>query len=170
MYNTGPCKSDAECRSRCCGWDTGKCEGPIQAVQIYGGCGFGDAQPNDIAARDDPRYKGPGEQWILGPCKEDTDCESRCCGFNTGACQGPVLAQQTDGGCGHGGSQPNSIEAQVIRGKIDPGNGQGGAYITAKCYSDADCASNCCGRTAGVCAGHVYARENYGGCGHRRAA
>ncbi|ERF73711.1 hypothetical protein EPUS_00965 [Endocarpon pusillum Z07020] len=51
QFITGACASDAECASGCCGFNTGKCAGAIVAQGRDGGCGFGDAQPNDDAAQ-----------------------------------------------------------------------------------------------------------------------
>ena len=51
QFITGPCTSDADCASGCCGFHTGKCAGAIIAQERDGGCGFGNAQPNDNAAR-----------------------------------------------------------------------------------------------------------------------
>ena len=51
QFITGPCTSDADCASGCCGFNTGKCAGAIVAQERDGGCGFGDAQPNDTAAQ-----------------------------------------------------------------------------------------------------------------------
>lgn len=41
---------------------------------------------------------GSGSQFITGPCTSDADCASGCCGFNSGKCAGPVVAQERDGG------------------------------------------------------------------------
>ena len=51
QFITGPCSSDADCASGCCGFKSGKCAGAIVAQERDGGCGFGDAQPNDTAAQ-----------------------------------------------------------------------------------------------------------------------
>ena len=37
---------------------------------------------------------GAGSQFITGPCSGDADCASGCCGFNSGKCAGPVVAQE----------------------------------------------------------------------------
>lgn len=50
-FITDSCKSDKDCFSGCCGFNTGRCAGPIIAVQRDGGCGFGDVSPNSIIAR-----------------------------------------------------------------------------------------------------------------------
>ncbi|KAK3319149.1 hypothetical protein B0H66DRAFT_558879 [Apodospora peruviana] len=50
QFLTGPCTSDADCSSGCCGFTSGKCAGAIVAQERDGGCGFGDAQPNSNAA------------------------------------------------------------------------------------------------------------------------
>ena len=53
QFITGPCQSDADCASSCCGFKSGKCAGPVIGQERDGGCGFGDAQPqaDDIAAQ-----------------------------------------------------------------------------------------------------------------------
>lgn len=52
--------------------------------------------------------KPPGTQYITGPCANDGECASGCCGFNTGLCAGPIVAKERDGGCGfNGGSSPS---------------------------------------------------------------
>ncbi|KAI0702254.1 hypothetical protein BC835DRAFT_1411084 [Cytidiella melzeri] len=58
----------------------------------------------------------PGTQFITGPCTSDADCASACCGFKTGLCAAPVVAQERDGGCGFGNPTPNNIAAQAIQG------------------------------------------------------
>ena len=51
QFITGVCKKDADCASKCCGFRSGKCAGAIVAQERDGGCGFGNAVPNDDAAR-----------------------------------------------------------------------------------------------------------------------
>jgi hypothetical protein len=220
QFITGPCTSDADCASGCCGFNTGKCAGPVVAQERDGGCGFGDAQPNDSAAlpflgtattavvaqtSTEPKTtaattqeptssngagNGAGKQFITGPCTSDADCASGCCGFNSGKCAGPVIAQERDGGCGFGDAQPNSsaelsllgitatataavaetatttaVTTQAPTSSNGPGNGAGKQFITGPCTSDADCASGCCGFNTGKCAGPVVAQERDGGCG-----
>ncbi|ESK91783.1 hypothetical protein Moror_10612 [Moniliophthora roreri MCA 2997] len=207
QFITGLCQSDADCASACCGFNTGKCAGPIVAQERDGGCGFGDPQPNDNAARvfrgqspatptnngganngtvneggvnngganngttngdtnsnkcgangttnggtnsnngstnngganngttnggangnngsannggttNTGSGKPPGTQFITGPCANDGECASGCCGFNTGKCAGPVIAQERDGGCGFGDAQPNDDAARKFRGLL----------------------------------------------------
>lgn len=146
QFITGACTSDADCASGCCGFNTGKCAGPVIAQERDGGCGFGDAQPNDIAAQafqngQSPAATAPaaqpsvaaapsanagnggnggvapGTQFITGPCTSDADCAGGCCGFNTGKCAGAIVAQERDGGCGFGDAQPNDDAAQALRGQ-----------------------------------------------------
>ncbi|KAK7468451.1 hypothetical protein VKT23_002963 [Stygiomarasmius scandens] len=152
QFITGPCTSDADCASGCCGFKSGKCAGPVIAQERDGGCGFGDSQPNNRAAQ---AIQGPnaeaapgvnngasgssaangqtsatraastrtatssaatGTQFITGACSSDADCASGCCGFKSGKCAGPVIAQERDGGCGFGDPQPNNRAAQAIQG------------------------------------------------------
>jgi hypothetical protein len=57
-----------------------------------------------------------GNQFITGPCSNDTECASDCCAFNTGKCAGAVIAQSRDGGCGRGDPFPNNRAAIAIQG------------------------------------------------------
>jgi len=143
QFITGVCANDGECASKCCGFKSGKCAGPIVAQERDGGCGFGDPQPNDTAARElgfkgpSPAQnngaappaaptpatgsgKAPGTQFITGACANDGECASACCGFRTGKCAGPIVAQERDGGCGFGDAQPNDRAAKALRGRADP--------------------------------------------------
>ncbi|KAJ3179838.1 hypothetical protein HDU87_002406 [Geranomyces variabilis] len=58
-----------------------------------------------------------GTQFITGPCSSDADCASACCGFKSGKCAGPVIAQERDGGCGFGDAKPNDTAARIFRGQ-----------------------------------------------------
>lgn len=151
QFITGPCQSDVDCASGCCGFKSGKCAGPVIAQERDGGCGFGDPTPNNNAAQ---KIQGPnaeaapgvpkngqspapanngakpaapttpapttsvpkGTQFITGACTSDADCASGCCGFHSGKCAGPVIAQERDGGCGFGDPFPNNKAAQAIQG------------------------------------------------------
>jgi hypothetical protein len=97
------------------------------AQERDGGCGFGNAQPNDDAARalaggtpaSVPIISSPsasqtvssssaaGTQFITGACTKDTDCASKCCAFKSGKCAAPAVAKES-GGCGFGNAQPNN--------------------------------------------------------------
>lgn len=132
QFITGPCTSDADCAAGCCGFNTGKCAGPIVAQERDGGCGFGDAFPNARAAialgfqppvnnnnggnGNQGNAIAPGTQFITGPCSSDADCAAGCCGFNTGKCAGAIIAQERDGGCGFGDAVPNDNAARLLRG------------------------------------------------------
>lgn len=59
---------------------------------------------------------GNGGQFITGECLSDADCASGCCGFDSGTCAGPVVAQERDGGCGFGDAEPNDDAAQTLQG------------------------------------------------------
>jgi len=207
QFITGPCKHDSDCASACCGFNTGLCAGPVIAQERDGGCGFGNPEPNDTAARaflgeaaatttmaaaaqatstNTGAGNKAGKQFITGPCTSDADCAEGCCGFNTGLCAGPIVAQERDGGCGFGNAQPNDNAAQALRGGTPAsssapaantaasrpptssngaGNGAGKQFITGSCLSDKDCASACCGFNTGLCAGPIIAQERDGGCG-----
>jgi len=125
QFITGECKSDADCASGCCGFNTGRCAGAVIAQARDGGCGFGDQSPNDTAAKkllgaqaggDAAAAGGAGKQFITGACKSDADCGSGCCGFKTGKCAGAVVAQERDGGCGFGDQTPNDNAVKALRG------------------------------------------------------
>lgn len=153
QFITGACTSDAICASGCCGFRSGKCAGAIIAQERDGGCGFGDAQPNDNAARllrggggqaapsgfvtvtstkaavgtpapapangngnGNGQQIAAGTQFITGVCAKDAECASKCCGFNSGKCAGPIVAQERDGGCGFGDEVPNDDAARALRG------------------------------------------------------
>ncbi|KAH6612725.1 hypothetical protein C7974DRAFT_437990 [Boeremia exigua] len=132
-----------------------------------------------------------GTQFITGPCASDLDCASACCGFKSGKCAGPVVAQERDGGCGFGNPSPNDNAAKAITGGTSL-NGQAGQansatpsfktvrvapsstssaagtqFITGACTTDADCASARCGFKTGKCAAVAVAQERDGGCGFR---
>ncbi|KAI0345921.1 hypothetical protein BDW22DRAFT_1343174 [Trametopsis cervina] len=146
QFITGPCQSDSDCASGCCGFNSGKCAGAVIAQERDGGCGFGNASPNNNAAQAiqgpnaeaAPGVKAaaaapappppaaannaagtsvaPGTQFITGACSSDADCASGCCGFHSGKCAGAVIAQERDGGCGFGNATPNNNAAKLIQG------------------------------------------------------
>jgi len=63
-----------------------------------------------------------GNQFVTGPCKQDSDCQQGCCAFKTGKCAGPGIAQTRDGGCGFGNPQPNcNVAAALGLGVCAPG-------------------------------------------------
>lgn len=64
-----------------------------------------------------PTPAAKGKQFITGPCTSDADCASACCGFKSGKCAGPVVAQERDGGCGFGNAQPNDNAAKALQGR-----------------------------------------------------
>jgi hypothetical protein len=144
QFITGACTADTDCASACCGFTSGKCAAPIPAQERGEGCGFGDAQPNDptglglgtpasvqpaaapVPAASEPSVAAvpasapattPGTQFITGACTSDADCALGCCGFNSGKCAGPVVAQDRDGGCGFGDAQPNDNAVQALKGQ-----------------------------------------------------
>ncbi|KAK7181457.1 biotrophy-associated secreted protein 2 [Paraphaeosphaeria sporulosa] len=136
QFITGPCTSDADCATQCCGFRSGLCAAVIPAQERDGGCGFGNPAPNagpnantgaaaagtrtittSIITGSSPAAtsaagtgsgKAPGTQFITGVCASDADCASACCGRNSGKCAAVIPAQERDGGCGFGDAQPNS--------------------------------------------------------------
>jgi len=84
-----------------------------------------------------------GESTVFEPCNTDSDCQQGCCGFNTGKCAGPAVAQTNgSGGCGHGDATPNcnvaaalGLGGQCIAGAIngdlsDPGVQAAAAFVS----------------------------------------
>ncbi|KAJ7085674.1 hypothetical protein B0H15DRAFT_923313 [Mycena belliarum] len=69
-----------------------------------------------VQAHDLPsRYAGQrrGDQFkskktVFVACASDSECQQGCCGFSSGKCAGPAVAQTNgSGGCGHGNAAPN---------------------------------------------------------------
>ncbi|EIN09602.1 hypothetical protein PUNSTDRAFT_18794, partial [Punctularia strigosozonata HHB-11173 SS5] len=61
-----------------------------------------------------------GNQFVTGPCSVDSDCQQGCCGFSTGKCAGPAVAQTNgSGGCGHGTAAPNCNTAAAFVSQLD---------------------------------------------------
>ncbi|GAD93936.1 hypothetical protein PTT_11589 [Paecilomyces variotii No. 5] len=147
QFITGPCKSDAECASGCCGFNSGLCAGPVVAQERDGGCGFGDAQPNDNAAR---ALTGGAPAATAPP---------------TAA---PAAASPVDAAV-QGAPADQAARTAAAANPTLAGNGQAKQFITGACNSDADCASGCCGFNSGLCAGAVVAQERDGGCGFGNA-
>ncbi|KAJ7470137.1 hypothetical protein B0H11DRAFT_2237726 [Mycena galericulata] len=57
-----------------------------------------------------------GNQFVTGPCTQDSDCQQGCCAFTTGKCAGPGVAQtNADGGCGFGNKSPNCNVAAALK-------------------------------------------------------
>ncbi|KAE8844843.1 hypothetical protein PTNB85_03108 [Pyrenophora teres f. teres] len=136
-----------------------------------------------------------GTQFITGKCASDAECASSCCGFTSGKCAAPFVANERGEGCGFGNAQPNNNTLKGVSGNAtaatepDQGAangttiagaqpvapvldqspeatmGTGKQFITGACKSDADCGSACCGFKSGKCAGPVVAQERDGGCG-----
>jgi len=56
-----------------------------------------------------------GNQVVFGACSADADCQQGCCGFSSGKCAGPAVAQTNgSGGCGHGTGTPNCNVATLL--------------------------------------------------------
>ncbi|KIJ43176.1 hypothetical protein M422DRAFT_60342 [Sphaerobolus stellatus SS14] len=123
QFITGVCASDAA--PRVAAASGGAVSAQAQSSQTRdGGCGFGDAQPNNRAVE---ALLAPGvlcngagynaeTQFITGPCVGDADCAYGCCEFNSGKCAGAVIAQERDGECGFGDAQPNVNAAKKLVG------------------------------------------------------
>ncbi|KAI5779826.1 hypothetical protein EDC01DRAFT_298409 [Geopyxis carbonaria] len=170
QFITGVCTSDADCASACCGFNSGKCAAPLVAQERDGGCGFnGAAAPvaaTASAAPVDASAVGSavGTQFITGECTSDADCASTCCGFNSGKCAAPLVAQERDGGCGFSGTVVAADVVETPTAEVKTA-AAGTQFITGECSGDADCASACCGFNSGKCAAPIVAQERDGGCG-----
>ncbi|KAH8731292.1 hypothetical protein GQ44DRAFT_604849 [Phaeosphaeriaceae sp. PMI808] len=129
-----------------------------------------------------------GTQFITGACVSDAACASGCCGFTSGKCAAPFVANERGEGCGFGNAQPNNNALAKNKGQAAanppaapaappaastapaaapaaPAKAPGTQFITGPCTSDADCAAGCCGFKSGKCAGAVVAQQRDGGCG-----
>ncbi|KAJ6521506.1 hypothetical protein B0H19DRAFT_1374986 [Mycena capillaripes] len=52
---------------------------------------------------------------VFDTCAKDHECQQGCCGFSTGKCAGPDVAQTNgSGGCGHGNASPNCNVATLL--------------------------------------------------------
>jgi len=52
---------------------------------------------------------------VFETCASDSECQQGCCGFSSGKCAGPSVAQTNgSGGCGHGGPAPNCNVATLL--------------------------------------------------------
>ncbi|KAF7290887.1 hypothetical protein HMN09_01267100 [Mycena chlorophos] len=57
---------------------------------------------------------------VFEACSSDSDCQQGCCGFSSGKCAGPAVAQTNgSGGCGHGTAAPNCDVATLLGFKAD---------------------------------------------------
>ncbi|KAJ7856907.1 hypothetical protein B0H13DRAFT_1641237, partial [Mycena leptocephala] len=52
---------------------------------------------------------------VFETCAKDHECQQGCCGFSSGKCAGPDVAQTNgSGGCGHGHASPNCNVATLL--------------------------------------------------------
>ncbi|KAJ7812091.1 hypothetical protein B0H14DRAFT_1462850 [Mycena olivaceomarginata] len=59
--------------------------------------------------------KNKGKKTVFETCAKDSDCQQGCCGFSSGKCAGPDVAQTNgSGGCGHGNKSPNCDVATLL--------------------------------------------------------
>jgi N-methylhydantoinase B/oxoprolinase/acetone carboxylase alpha subunit len=160
QFITGPCTSDADCASGCCGFNTGLCAGPVVAQEVDGGCGFGDAEPNDNAAR--ALTAGTGAE------AEATPVASPVASPVADASIVNVMVARSSAAAAAAATPAAALSGARAAAAANPGlagNGQAKQFITGACDSDADCASGCCGFNTGLCAGAIVAQERDGGCG-----
>ncbi|KAF7302061.1 hypothetical protein MIND_00772600 [Mycena indigotica] len=56
-----------------------------------------------------------GKKTVFTACASDSECQQGCCGFSSGKCAGPAVAQTNgSGGCGHGTAAPNCNVATLL--------------------------------------------------------
>jgi hypothetical protein len=52
---------------------------------------------------------------VFETCAADSECQQGCCGFSSGKCAGPDVAQSNgSGGCGFGNTSPNCDVATLL--------------------------------------------------------
>ncbi|KAJ7320795.1 hypothetical protein DFH08DRAFT_788993 [Mycena albidolilacea] len=80
---------------------------------------------------------------VFEVCAADSECQQGCCGFSSGKCAGPDVAQSNgSGGCGHGNAAPNCDVATllgfknciggVVQGNLQDAAVQGAAAFAAQ--------------------------------------
>jgi hypothetical protein len=124
------------------------------AQERDGGCGFGDAQPNDNAA-----------QLLRGGQPTSPAASSSSSGTSTGTDSGTGTGTDTGSSSSSSSSGTSGTIDTSIPGSANVGKANGSQFITGQCFSDADCASGCCGFNTGKCAGAIIAQTRDGGCG-----
>ena len=137
-FRTGKCAGAivAQERDGGCGFgnaapnaDAAKALGSNVAAAGVAGSGNGgatvDTQQNGAATVDTQQAatantgaQAAGTQFITGTCAKDADCASGCCGFKSGKCAGPVIAQERDGGSGFGDAVPNADAAKALGSQV----------------------------------------------------
>jgi hypothetical protein len=80
---------------------------------------FTPTAPNNAAAAAPPAAAPAAVQLsknvVYTPCASDSECQQGCCGFTSGKCAGPDVAQTNgSGGCGHGAAAPNCDVASAL--------------------------------------------------------
>ncbi|KAJ7655672.1 hypothetical protein DFH06DRAFT_1329112 [Mycena polygramma] len=59
--------------------------------------------------------KQNSKKTVFSTCASDSECQQGCCGFSSGKCAGPDVAQSNgSGGCGHGAKVPNCNVATLL--------------------------------------------------------
>ncbi|KAJ6491701.1 hypothetical protein C8R47DRAFT_1121556 [Mycena vitilis] len=59
--------------------------------------------------------KQTSKKTVFETCASDSECQQGCCGFSSGKCAGPDVAQTNgSGGCGHGAKAPNCNVATLL--------------------------------------------------------
>ncbi|RAR12765.1 biotrophy-associated secreted protein 2 [Stemphylium lycopersici] len=83
-----------------------------------------------------------GTQFITGECASDAECASACCGFTSGKCAAPFVANERGEGCGFGDAQPNN---NALNGA--EGNARAEAQPGAAAPGEAPAANGTAGET-----------------------
>ncbi|KAI0341947.1 hypothetical protein BDW22DRAFT_1331262, partial [Trametopsis cervina] len=137
QFITGPCHGDVDCASGCCGFNTGKCAGAVIAQERDGGCGFGDAHPNNNAAQ---KIQGPNAEAAPGVPKKAAGGNNAAKGSgSTPKTTAPTSAKGTQfitGACKHDsdcasgccGFKSGKCAGAVIAQERDGGCGFGDAH------------------------------------------
>jgi len=181
QFITGKCLGDLACDEGCCAFKTGLCAGAVVGQESAdGGCGFGNAQPNAVAADAFKAGKdtfsavkaavqsgqiGPGKLDVSGLTGGATGGSGNATASGAGA--GAAAGQQAAGSASGGAASSQAATTGFTNPKA-AGNGKGQQFITGKCLSDADCESGCCAFNTGLCAGADFAQDassGDGGCG-----
>ncbi|KAJ7028344.1 hypothetical protein C8F04DRAFT_1044206 [Mycena alexandri] len=70
-----------------------------------------------ISTRDHlARSSQQSKKTVFETCKADSECQQGCCGFSSGKCAGPGIAQTNgSGGCGRGNAHLNCNVAAALR-------------------------------------------------------
>ncbi|KAJ7749478.1 hypothetical protein B0H16DRAFT_1420337 [Mycena metata] len=90
----------------------------VQAHDLRSGLPRDDQLTATTPARSLPLPRAASQQskkTVFETCSGNIECQQGCCGFKTGKCAGPDIAQTNgSGGCGHGKAHPNCNVAKAL--------------------------------------------------------